>query len=106
MLEIVDDRLAIEEVHGSRQPVPVETLSRSQGAGAAGNIGNGDDFFEGDDLDSGDDADDVDVAHEEGGEEERKHDKGPESARYEVGLFLFVLGLLFANCGLLLRTVS
>lgn len=102
MFEVVDDRLAIEEVHGSRQPVPVETLSRSQGTGAAGNVGNGDDFFEGDNLDSGDDADDVDVAHEERGEEERKHDKCPESARYEVGLFLFVLGLLFANCGLLL----
>jgi hypothetical protein len=42
------------------------------------------------------------VTHEERGEEQRKHDKGPESARYEVGLFLFVLGLLFANCWLLL----
>lgn len=102
MLEVVDDSLAVEEVHCSGQPVPVETLSRSQGAGAAGNVGDGDNLLKGDDLDSSDDCDDVNVTHEERGEEQRKHDKGPESARYEVGLFLFVLGLLFANCWLLL----
>lgn len=102
VLEVVDDSLAVEEVHCGCQPVPVETFSRSQGAGAAGNIGNGNNLLEGNDLDSGNDADNVNVTHEECGKEQGEHDKCPESAGYEVGLLLFVLGLLLVGWRLLL----
>lgn len=103
VLEIVDDGLAVQEVHGCGQPVPVEALGRAQLASAAGDAGDGDDLFEGDDLDGSDDADDVDVAHEEGGEEAGEHDKGPESTGQEVGLLLLILGsfLVFGRLGLL-----
>lgn len=93
VLEVVDDGLAVEEVHGAGEPVPVEALSGAQGAGATGHVCDGDDLLEGDDLDDGDDEDDVDVAHEEGREEEGEHDKGPEGPGHEVCLFLLVLGL-------------
>lgn len=102
VLEVVNDSLAVEEVHGSRQPVPVETLSRSKGAGTAGDVGDGNDLLERDDLYSGNNGNDVDVSHKERGKEQGEHDKGPESASYEVGLLLFVLGLLLANCWRLL----
>lgn len=102
MLEVVDDALAVEEVHGRAEPVPVETLGGAQIAGAARDVGNGDDFLEGDDLDGGDNEDDVDVAHEEGEEEAGNHDEGPEGTRPEVGLLLGVLGgLLLFGRGLL-----
>ena len=35
------------------------------------------------------------MAHEEGGEEAADHDKGPECARQEVRLFLFIFGSFF-----------
>lgn len=97
VLEIVNHSLSVEKVHGGRQPVPVETLGRSQGAGTAGHVRNGDDFLEGDDLDGGDDADDVDVAHEESREEQGEHDKCPEGAGDKVCLFLLVLGLFLVG---------
>lgn len=91
VLEVVDDSLAVQEVHGRCQPVPVEALCRSEGTGATGDIGNGNDLLEGDDLDCGDDEDDVDVAHEQRSEEASEHDERPEGARHEVGLLLLVL---------------
>lgn len=94
VLEVVDDALAVEEIHGSSQPVPVQALGGAQGSGATGDVGNGDDLLEGDDLDSGDDEDNVDVAHEQSSEEHGEHDKGPEGSGHEVGLFLLILGLL------------
>lgn len=94
MLEVVDDGLAVEEVHGGDEPVPVEVLGGPQLSRAAGHAGDGDDLLERDDLDDGYADDDVDVAREEGGEEEADHDEGPEGADDEVGLFLLVLGRL------------
>lgn len=93
MLEIVDDGLSVEEVHGGGQPVPVEALGRPQLAGAARDARNGNDLAKRDDLDGRDDEDDVDVPHEQRGEEPPEHDKGPEGPRHEVGLFLLVGGL-------------
>lgn len=92
MLKVVDDRLAVQKVHCGCEPVPVEGLCRAEGAGPGGYVCDGDDLLEGDDLDDGDDEDDVDVAHEEGGEENGDHDEGPECAGDEVCLFLFVFG--------------
>lgn len=97
VLKVVDYTLSIEKVHGSREPVPVETLGRSQGTSTARDVCNGDDFLERNDLDGGNDADDVDVAHEEGSEEEGEHDEGPKCACDKVGLFLFILGLLLVG---------
>lgn len=94
VLEVVDDALAVEEVHCRGQPVPVEALGGLEGTGAAGDVGNGNDLFEGDDLDGGDNGDDVDVAHEEGNEEAGNHDQGPNGACPKVGLFLFIFGFL------------
>lgn len=102
VFEVVNDSLAVEKVHGSCQPVPVETLSRSKGASTAGDVGDGNNLLERDDLYSGNNGNNVDVSHKERGKEQGEHDKGPESASYEVGLFLFVLGLLLANCWRLL----
>jgi hypothetical protein len=91
VLEVVDDALAIEEVHGSAEEVPVERLGEAQTASLAGHIGDCNDLFEGDDLHGGDDDDDVDVAGAEDPEEAEDHDEGPYCAFYEVGLFLLVL---------------
>lgn len=100
MLEVVDDALAVKKVHGAGEPIPVETLRGADRARSTGNGGYGDDFLEADNLDGGDDGDDVNVADEEGGEEQGEHAKGPEGARHEVCLLLLVL---FLGGGLLLR---
>lgn len=94
VLEVVDDTLAVEKVHGYRQPVPVQALGGLDVPGATSSARDGNDFLERDDLDGGDDDDNVDVAHEEGGEEAANHDQGPYCALDEVGLFLFVVGEL------------
>lgn len=106
MLEVVNDALAIEEVHGSRQPVPVECLGGHDVACSRGHRGNGDDLLEGHDLDRRDTSNDVDVAHEQGTEEAADHDKGPERPHQEVGLLLFVVRGLKRLLGLVLRLGS
>lgn len=104
MLKVVDDALAVEKVHCGDEPVPVEALGGAEGAGARGDVCDGDDLLEGDDLDGGDDDEDVDVAHEEGGEEDADHDEGPYGACPEVCFLLFVRGLfLLLGRGFLLR---
>lgn len=77
VLKVVYDALAVQEVHGRCEPVPVEAFGGAQGSGLAGNIGDGDDLFEGDDLNCGNDQDDVDVSHKQGAEEDGDHDKCP-----------------------------
>lgn len=104
MLKVVNDRLAVEEVHGCRKPIPVQALGRSERSRATGNVGDGDDFLEGNNLDCGDDTDDVDMAHEECAEEDDKHDQGPKGSGDEVGLFLLILGLFLF--GRRLRSLS
>jgi len=93
VLEVVDDALAIQEVHGGSEKVPVQRFGEAQAAGLAGHVCDCNDLLEGDDLDGGDDDDEVDVAGAEDPEEAHDHDDGPYCARYEVCLFLFVLGL-------------
>lgn len=101
MLEVVDDGLAVEEVHGGDEPVPVEALGGPQLARAAGHAGDGDDLLERHDLDDGDAGDDVDVAREERREEEADHDERPERADEEVGLLLFIFGWLRGGRGVI-----
>lgn len=50
VLEVVDDALAVEEVHGRSEKVPVQRLGKAQATVLAGHIGYGDDLLEGHDL--------------------------------------------------------
>ena len=93
VLEVVDDTLAVEEVHGGAEEVPIQRLGEAQAAGLAGHICDCDDLLKGYDLDCRDDNDDEEMAGAEGPEEAGNHDEGPCCARYEVGLLLLVLGL-------------
>lgn len=95
MLEVVDDALAVQKVHGGAEKVPVERLGEAQTAGLAGDVGDGDDLLEADDLHGGDDGDDVEVASAEGEEEAANHDERPCCADDEVCLFLLVLALFW-----------
>jgi hypothetical protein len=92
VLEVVDDALAVEKVHGGTEEVPVQRLGEAQAARLAGHIGDCDDLLERYDLDSGDDDDDVDVAGAQDPEEAKNHHEGPYGACYEVCLLLLVLG--------------
>lgn len=94
VLEVVDDALAVQEVHGSAEEVPVQRLRKAQAAGLAGDVGYRNDLLEADDLDGGDDDDDVQVAGAEGEEEASNHDQRPCCAHDEVGLLFLVLALL------------
>ena len=94
VLEVVDDALAVQKVHGGAEEVPVQRLGEAQAAGLAGDVGYRNDLLEADDLDGGDDHDDVEVAGAEGKEEAPDHDQRPGCAHDEVGLLLLILALL------------
>lgn len=93
MLEVVNDALAVEKVHGSAEKVPVERLCEAQATCLAGHIGNGNDLLEGDDLDGGDDDDDEKMSGTKGPEEAGNHDEGPYCTGDEVCLFLLIFAL-------------
>lgn len=46
VLEVVNDRLSIEKIHGGNKPVPVEALCRTELPGAAGYTGDSNDLLE------------------------------------------------------------
>lgn len=77
VLKVINDALSIEKVHGGGQEIPVQALGGAQRPGAAGNVGNGNDFLEGDDLNCGDNGNHVNVAHEQCAKEARDHDQRP-----------------------------
>lgn len=77
MLEVIDDALSIEEIHGGGQEVPVQALGGAQGSSSAGNIGDGNDFLKGYDLDCSDNGNHVNVSHEQCAEEAGYHDQRP-----------------------------
>jgi hypothetical protein len=91
VLEIVDDALAIQEVHGSAEKVPVKRLGEAQTASLAGHIGDCNDLFERDDLHGRDNDDEVEMAGAEDPKEDGDHHESPYRAGYEVGLLLLVL---------------
>ena len=74
VLEVVYHTLAVQEVHGSAQEVPVERLGEAQTAGLARHVRNCNDLLERYDLHRGDDDNDEEVAGAEGPEEARNHD--------------------------------
>lgn len=94
VLKVKEHALAVEKVHGRRQPVPVEGLDVLDAAGATGHARNVDDLLERHHLDHGYYEDDVDVAQEQRREEAPNHDERPKGARYKICLFLLVLGQL------------
>lgn len=91
VLEVVYHTLAVEEVHGARQPVPVEALGGLDVPGAGWHRCDSNDLLERDDLDGGHDGNNVDVAHEESSKEASDHDKSPKGTGYEVCLFLLIV---------------
>ena len=103
VLEIIYHALAVQEIHGRAQEIPVQRLGEPEAARARGHVGDGDDFFEADYLDGRHDDDDVDVAGEHATEKDGNHYEGPDGAGDEGLFFLVVvgdgLGLLFLRCG-------
>ena len=91
MLKIINDTLAIEEIHSGAEEIPIQGLGKAERAGAGGDVGDGDDLLERDDLDGRHDDDDVDVAGEHAAEEDGDHDEGPDGAGDE-GLFFLLVG--------------
>ena len=92
MLEVVNDTLSVQEVHGGGQEIPIQRFGEAQILFLAGNIGNGDNLLKRNNLDRRHDAKDVDVAGEHGDEEAGNHDKGPYCPGNKGLLLLFVLG--------------
>lgn len=74
VLEVVYHTFSIQEIHGRPQEVPVERSRESKVFRPAGDIGNGNYFFEGHNLDCGHNPNHVDVARKHGGEEDSDHD--------------------------------
>lgn len=90
VLEIVDDALPVQEVHGRREEVPVQGLGEAEVLLLARDVGDGNNFLERDDLDGSYKPDDVDVAGEHGDEKAGNHHEGPYRPGNE-GLFLFLV---------------
>ena len=91
MLEVVDDALPVQEVHGDGEEIPVHRPRQGKGFLLLGHLSNSDDLLETDELDSGDDHEDIDVASKHGGEETSYHDQCPDGSRDESSLLLLVL---------------
>lgn len=91
VLKIIDDTLAVKEVHCCSQPVPVQTLCETQPTRTTGDIGDCNDLLEGDDLYSSHNGDNVEMSHEHGPKESSYHDKRPYRSRDEGLLLLFVI---------------
>lgn len=100
MLEIVNNTLAVQEVHCRAQKVPIQRLGEAQPTRTTPDIGNGNDLLEGNNLHRRDDDDHVNVAREHAAEEDTNHDECPYRAGYK-GLLLLVVGGLFWGCGCL-----
>jgi hypothetical protein len=91
MLKVVNNALAVQEVHCRRKPIPIQGLREAQPARPAWYIGNSDNLLERNDLNSCDNDDDVDVAGGQGGKEAAYHDECPYRAGDEGLFLLFVL---------------
>lgn len=94
MLEVVDDALAIEVVHGRAQKIPIQRLGEPQAPRPAWHVCDCNDLFEGYHLHPCYDKNDEYVAGEEGNEEGRYHDKGPYRPCDDGLLLLLVFGVL------------
>lgn len=87
VLEVVENTLAVEKVHGNAQEIPVESFRKAQTSCFARHVYDADDLLKGHYLDGCDDHDDVDMTSEQGSQEHSNHDKGPYCPSDE-GLFL------------------
>ena len=95
MLEVVDHRLSIQEVHCCAQKVPVQRLGEAQTPRSGRDIGNSDDLLEADDLDRSNNDYNVDVAGEHAGEEGRYHNQCPDGSSDEGLALLVIVGCWF-----------
>lgn len=91
VFEVVDHALAVEEVHGRSEEVPVERLCEPQAPRSRRHVGNRNDLLVANNLHGGHDDEHVDVAREHGAEEEGDHDDGPDGTCDEGLLLLFRL---------------
>lgn len=91
MLKIIDNTLAVQEVHGGSKEIPIQALCELQLLLARRHICDSNDLFEGDDLHSTDQRHDVDMACRHGPEEGSYHHQCPYCASYESLFLLFVL---------------
>lgn len=94
VFEVVDDTFSIQEIHRSRQKIPVQRFGKAQILLFAGHVGNRDHLLKRHDLDRGHDANNVDVAGEHGDKEAGNHDKRPYRPRNKRLFLLFVFGQL------------
>jgi hypothetical protein len=88
MLEIVDQALAVQEIHGDTEEIPVQRLCEAQAPGLAGDVDDANHLLEGHDLYGGYDHYHVDVALEKRGNEGTDHDHAPNGSSDEGLLFL------------------
>lgn len=94
VLEVVDDALSIEEVHGCREEIPVEGLGEAEVLLLARNVGDGDNFLERNNLNGSHQDDDIDMTGEQGDKKAGDHHKCPYRPGNESLFLLLVLGLL------------
>lgn len=90
VLEVVDHTLAVQEVHGGSEEVPVESLCEAQTARPRRHICNRNDLLVANNLHGGHNDEHIDVAREHRSEEEGDHDKSPDRACNESLLLLLV----------------
>lgn len=93
MLEVVDDRLAVQEIHGDPQEVPVERSGERQPFLLGRYLSNADDFFERDDLNGCDEEQHVHMPAKHAQEETTDHDKRPCCSNDKCLLLLLIFVL-------------
>lgn len=90
MLEVVNDTLSVEEVHGRRQEIPIERFCKAQVLLSARNIRNCDDFLKGDDLNRRHNRYQIYMTGEHGTKEASNHDERPDRTSNKCLSLLFI----------------
>lgn len=93
VLEIIDDALSVQEIHGRCEEVPVQGLGEAQVLLLTRHIGDSNDFLEREDLNCSHNANDVNVSGEHSDEKASNHYEGPYRSGNEGLFLLLVIGL-------------
>jgi hypothetical protein len=91
MLEVVNNALSVQKVHGNCEKVPIQRFGQWKVLLLSRHLRNGDDFFEGNDLNSGDHYQHVDVSCKHATKKPSNHSQCPYRARDEGRLLFLVL---------------
>src|SRR6187402_77720 len=92
MLKVIYHALAVKEVHGRCQPIPVQRLSESESSSTTRDVRDRNNLFEGYNLHRSHDCNNIDVSHEHSAEECAYHYKRPYRSSDEGLLLLFIFG--------------